>query len=218
MKFKVILLASLLISLNLYAYEPLMPGEATKKLVMSMDRFDGGAFSFEPPKNANRAEINCMFISKKLQSQWTKDDWEQCKIDSKDTMPHKPVVVKLDGTLAVLTFLKTQNNKTQMVLLNIDKNLVEPDIIDILDEIKSVFFTDINKKKNLCVINSYSLNDTKSNSTNCYELNKKENSIIISPLTKIIDFQCEGDCGGYDADAVKKFLIKNPDGYIIEGS
>ena len=133
-------------------------------------------------------------------------------------MPHKPVVVKLDGTLAVLTFLKTQNNKTQMVLLNIDKNLVEPDIIDILDEIKSVFFTDINKKKNLCVINSYSLNDTKSNSTNCYELNKKENSIIISPLTKIIDFQCEGDCGGYDADAVKKFLIKNPDGYIIEGS
>ena len=133
-------------------------------------------------------------------------------------MPHKPVVVKLDGTLAVLTFLKTQNNKTQMVLLNIDKNLVEPDIIDILDEIKSVFFTDINKKKNLCVINSYSLNDTKSNSTNCYELNKKENSIIISPLTKIIDFQCEGGCGGYDADAVKKFLIKNPDGYIIEGS
>ena len=80
-----------------------------------------------------------MFISKKLQSQWTKDDWEQCKIDSKDTMPHKPVVVKLDGTLAVLTFLKTQNNKTQMVLLNTDKTLVEPDIIDIFDETKSVF-------------------------------------------------------------------------------
>ena len=217
MKFKIILLA-LLTSLNLYAFEPLMPGEATKKASDEYGQVDSGAFSFEPSKNANRAEINCMFISKKLQSQWTKDDWEQCKIDSKDTMPHKPVVVKLDGTLAVLTFLKTQNNKTQMVLLNIDKNLVEPDIIDILDEIKSVFFTNINKKKNLCVINSYSLNDTKSNSTNCYELNKKENSIIISPLTKIIDFQCEGDCGGYDADAVKKFLIKNPDGYIIEGS
>lgn len=176
------------------------------------------AFSFEPPKNANRAEINCMFISKKLQSQWTKDDWEQCKIDDKATMPHKPVVIKLDGALAVLTFLKTQNNKTQMALLNTDKTLIEPDIIDIFDEIKSVFFTDINQKKNLCVINSYSLNGTNSNSTNCYELNKKENSIIISPLTKIIDFQCEGDCEGYDADAVKKFLIKNPDGYIIEGS
>ena len=66
MKFKNILLISFLMSLNLYAYEP--------------------------PKNANRAEINCMFISKKLQSQWTKDDWEQCKIDSKDTMPHKPEV------------------------------------------------------------------------------------------------------------------------------
>ena len=147
MKFKNILLLSFLMSLNLYAYEP--------------------------PKNANRAEINCMFISKKLQSQWIKDDWEQCKIDSKDTMPHKPVVVKLDGALAVLAFLKTQNNKTQMVLLNTDKTLVEPDIIDILDEIKSVFFADINKKKNLCVINSYSLNGTKSNVTNCYELNKK---------------------------------------------
>lgn len=192
MKFKSILLISFLMSLNLYAYEP--------------------------PKNANRAEINCMFISKKLQSQWTKDDWEQCKIDDKATMPHKPVVVKLDGALAVLVFLKTQNNKAQMTLLNTDKTLVEPDIIDIFDETKSVFFTDINKKKNLCVINSYSLNGTKSNSTNCYELNKKENSIIISPLTKIIDFQCEGDCEGYDADAVKKFLIKNPDGYIIEGS
>ena len=176
------------------------------------------AFSFEPPKNANRAEINCMFISKKLQSQWTKDDWEQCKIDDKATMPHKPVIVKLDGVLAVLTFLKTQNNKTQMVLLNTDKTLVEPDIIDIFDEIKSVFFTDINQKKNLCVINSYSLNGTKSNSTNCYELNKKENSIIISPLTKIIDFQCDDDCEGYDADAVKKFLIKNPDGYSTDGS
>lgn len=175
-------------------------------------------YAYEPPKNANRAEINCMFISKKLQSQWTKDDWEQCKIDDKATMPHKPVVVKLDGALAVLVFLKTQNNKAQMTLLNTDKTLVEPDIIDIFDETKSVFFTDINKKKNLCVINSYSLNGTKSNSTNCYELNKKENSIIISPLTKIIDFQCEGDCEGYDADAVKKFLIKNPDGYIIEGS
>jgi len=159
-----------------------------------------------------------MFISKKLQSQWTKDDWEQCKIDSKDTMPHKPVVVKLDGTLAVLTFLKTQNNKTQMVLLNTDKTLVEPDIIDIFDETKSVFFTDINIKKNLCVINNYSLKGTNSNSTNCYELNKKENSIIISPLTKIIDFQCDGDCEGYDADAVKKFLIKNPDGYSTDGS
>ena len=192
MKFKNILLISFLMSLNLYAYEP--------------------------PKNANRAEINCMFISKKLQSQWTKDDWEQCKIDSKDTMPHKPVVVKPDGALAVLAFLKTQNNKTQMALLNTDKTLIEPDIIDIFDEIKSVFFTDINQKKNLCVINSYSLNGTKSNVTNCYELNKKENSIIISPLTKIIDFQCEGDCEGYDEDAVKKFLIKNPDGYIIEGS
>ena len=175
-------------------------------------------YAYEPPKNANRAEINCMFISKKLQSQWIKDDWEQCKIDSKDTMPHKPVVVKLDGALAVLAFLKTQNNKTQMALLNTDKTLIEPDIIDIFDETKSVFFTDINKKKNLCVINSYSLNGTNSNLPSCYELNKKENSIIISPLTKIIDFQCEGDCEGYDADAVKKFLIKNPDGYIIEGS
>ena len=175
-------------------------------------------YAYEPPKNANRAEINCMFISKKLQSQWTKDDWEQCKIDSKDTMPHKPVVVKLDGVLAVLAFLKTQNNKTQIALLNTDKTLIEPDIIDIFDEIKSVFFTDINQKKNLCVINSYSLNGTNSNVTNCYELNKKENSIIISPLTKTIDFQCEGDCEGYDEDAVKKFLIKNPDGYIIEGS
>ncbi len=83
-------------------------------------------------------------------------------------MPHKPVVVKLDGTLAVLTFLKTQNNKTQMVLSNTDKTLIKPDIIDILDEIKSVFFTEINKKKNLCVINSYSLNDTRSNVTNYY--------------------------------------------------
>ena len=142
MKFKNILLLSFLMSLNLYAYEP--------------------------PKNANRAEINCMFISKKLQSQWTKDDWEQCKIDSKDTMPHKPVVVKLDGALAVLAFLKTQNNKTQIMLLNTDKTLIKPDIIDILDEIKSVFFTEINKKKNFYVINSYSLNDTRSNVTNCY--------------------------------------------------
>ena len=192
MKFKNILLLSFLMSLNLYAYEP--------------------------PKNANRAEINCMFISKKLQSQWTKDDWEQCKIDSKDTMPHKPVVVKLDGVLAVLAFLKTQNNKTQIALLNTDKTLIEPDIIDIFDEIKSVFFTDINQKKNLCVINSYSLNGTNSNVTNCYELNKKENSIIVSPLTKVLDFQCDSDCEGYDADAVKKFLTKNPDGYITEGS
>jgi hypothetical protein len=192
MKFKAILLISFIMSLNLYAYEP--------------------------PKNANRAEINCMFISKKLQSQWTKDDWEQCKIDDKATMPHKPVVVKLDGALAILMFLKTQNNKTQMALLNTDKTLVEPDIIDILYEIKSVFFADINKKKNLCVINSYSLNGTNSNVTNCYELNKKENSIIVSPLTKVLDFQCDSDCEGYDADAVKKFLTKNPDGYITEGS
>jgi len=155
-----------------------------------------------------------MFISKKLQSQWTKDDWEQCKIDDKATMPHKPVVVKLDGALAILMSLKTQNNKTQMALLNTDKTLVEPDIIDILDEIKSVFFADINKKKNLCVINSYSLNGTKSNITNCYELNKKENST----LTKVLDFQCDEECEGYDADAVKKFLTKNPDGYTIEGS
>ena len=175
-------------------------------------------YAYKPPKNANRAEINCMFISKKLQSQWTKDDWEQCKIDDKATMPHKSVVVKLDGALAVLTFLKTQNNKAQMMLLNTDKTLVEPDIIDIFDEIKSVFFTDINQKKNLCVINSYSLNGTNSNVTNCYELNKKENSIIISPLTKTIDFQCDSDCEGYDADAVKKSLIKNPDGYSTDGS
>lgn len=55
-----------------------------------------------------------------------------------------------------------------MMLLNTDKTLIKPDIIDILDEIKSVFFTEINKKKNLCVINSYSLNDTRSNVTNCY--------------------------------------------------
>ncbi|WP_149716621.1 hypothetical protein [Campylobacter concisus] len=109
-----------------------------------------------------------MFISKKFQSQWTKDDYEQCKIDSNNTIPHKPVAVKLDGALAVLTFLKTQNNKIQMMLLNTDKTLIKPDIIDILDEIKSVFFTEINKKKNLCVINSYSLNDTRSNVTNCY--------------------------------------------------
>ena len=192
MKFKAILLISFIMSLNLYAYEP--------------------------PKNANRAEINCMFISKKLQSQWTKDDWEQCKIDDKATMPHKPVVVKLDGALAILMFLKTQNNKTQMALLNTDKTLVEPDIIDILYEIKSVFFADINKKKNLCVINSYSLNGTNSNVTNCYELNKKENSIIISPLTKVLNFQCDDKYIEYDADAVKKFLTKNPDGYITEGS
>ena len=124
-------------------------------------------------------------------------------------MPHKPVIVKLDGTLAVLTFLKTQNNKTQMVLLNTDKTLVEPDIIDIFDETKSVILTDINTNKNLRVIKNNSIKGTNSNSTNCYELNKKENSIIISPLTKIIDFQCDGDCEGYDADAVKKFLIKN---------
>ena len=26
------------------------------------------AFSFEPPKNANRAEINCMFISKNFKA------------------------------------------------------------------------------------------------------------------------------------------------------
>ena len=83
-------------------------------------------------------------------------------------MPHKPVAVKLDGALAVLTFLKTQNNKTQMMLLNTDKTLIKPNIIDILDEIKSVFFTEINKKKNFYVINSYSLNDTRSNVTNCY--------------------------------------------------
>ena len=142
MKFKNILLLSFLMSLNLYAYEP--------------------------PKNANRAEINCMFISKKLKANGQKDDYEQCKIDSNNTMPHKPVAVKLDGALAVLTFLKTQNNKTQIMLLNTDKTLIKPDIIDILDEIKSVFFTEINKKKNLCVINSYSLNDTRSNVTNCY--------------------------------------------------
>lgn len=159
-----------------------------------------------------------MFISKKLQSQWTKDDWEQCKIDSNNTMPHKPVAVKLDGALAVLTFLKTQNNKTQMVLLNIDKTLIKPDIIDILDEIKSVFFTEINKKKNLCIINSYSLNDTRSNVTNCYELNKKENSIIVSLLTKVLNFQCNDKCVEYDTDAVKKFLIKNPNGYSTDGS
>ena len=73
MKFKMILLA-LLTSLNLYAFEPLMPGEATKKASDEYGQVDNGAFSFEPPKNANRAEINCMFISKKLQSQWTKDD------------------------------------------------------------------------------------------------------------------------------------------------
>ena len=83
-------------------------------------------------------------------------------------MPHKPVAVKLDGALAVLTFLKTQNNKTQMMLLNTDKTLIKPNIIDILNEIKSVFFTEINKKKNFYVINSYSLNDTRSNVTNCY--------------------------------------------------
>ena len=93
-------------------------------------------------------------------------------------MPHKPVAVKLDGALAVLTFLKTQNNKTQMVLLNINKTLIKPDIIDILDELKSVFFTEINKKKNLCVINRYSLNDTRNNVTNCYELNKKIRSLF----------------------------------------
>ena len=133
-------------------------------------------------------------------------------------MPHKPVAVKLDGALAVLTFLKTQNNKTQMVLLNTDKTLIKPDIIDILDEIKSVFFTEINKKKNLCVINRYSLNDTRSNVTNYYELNKKENSIIISPLTKVLNFQCDDKYVEYDADAVKKFLIKNPNGYSTDGS
>ncbi len=133
-------------------------------------------------------------------------------------MPHKPVAVKLDGALAVLTFLKTQNNKTQMVLLNTDKTLIKPDIIDILDEIKSVFFTEINKKKNLCVINRYSLNDTRSNVTNYYELNKKENSIIISPLTKVLNFQCDDKYIEYDADAVKKFLIKNPNGYSTDGS
>lgn len=109
-----------------------------------------------------------MFISKKLKANGQKDDREQCKIDSNNTMSHKPVAVKLDGALAILTFLKTQNNKTQMVLLNTDKTLIKPDIIDILDEIKLVFFIEINKKKNLCVINSYSLNDARSNVTNYY--------------------------------------------------
>ncbi|OUT09431.1 hypothetical protein B9N66_05890 [Campylobacter concisus] len=159
-----------------------------------------------------------MFISKKLKANGQKDDREQCKIDSNNTMPHKPVAVKLDGALAILTFLKTQNNKTQMVLLNTDKTLIKPDIIDILDEIKSVFFIEINKKKNLCVINSYSLNDARSNVTNYYELNKKENSIIVSLLTKVLNFQCDDKCIEYDADAVKKLLIKNPNGYSTYGS
>ena len=56
MKFKILL--TVLVVLNLHSFEPLMPGEATKKASDEYGQVDGGAFSFEPPKNANRAEIN----------------------------------------------------------------------------------------------------------------------------------------------------------------
>ena len=44
MKFKIILLASFLISLNLYAFEPIMPGEAYEKASDDYGQVDGGAF------------------------------------------------------------------------------------------------------------------------------------------------------------------------------
>ncbi|WP_103652427.1 hypothetical protein [Campylobacter concisus] len=44
MKFKIILLASFLISLNLYGFEPIMPGEAYEKASDDYGQVDGGAF------------------------------------------------------------------------------------------------------------------------------------------------------------------------------
>ena len=44
MKFKTILLMSLMIGLNLYAYEPLTPGKATEKASDEYGQVDGGAF------------------------------------------------------------------------------------------------------------------------------------------------------------------------------
>ena len=44
MKFKIVLLASLLINLNLSAFEPIMPGEAYEKASDDYGQVDGGAF------------------------------------------------------------------------------------------------------------------------------------------------------------------------------
>ena len=66
MKFKILL--TVLVVLNLHSFEPLMPGEATKKASDEYGQVDGGAFSFEPPKNANRAEINCILFPKNFKA------------------------------------------------------------------------------------------------------------------------------------------------------
>ena len=34
------------------------------------------SFAFEIPQNAHNIEIACMFESKRLQSEWTKQDWD----------------------------------------------------------------------------------------------------------------------------------------------
>ncbi len=173
------------------------------------------SFAFEIPQNAHNIEIACMFESKRLQSEWSKQDWDMCheKLKSFDTLlPHTPITLQFGKNKATLLFI-TNKNKIVMLLLNNDKLHIVPNVIDEFDKVESVFLTTIENTRHICVIDS--ANDL--HTTTCYEIQDKDMQVALSVLPKIVDYECKGICKEYNADSLKQFLYDNPQGFVTQG-
>lgn len=176
----------------------------------------GFSFAFEFPQNAHNAEIACMFESKRLQSEWSEQDWEFCKekfIGLDTLLPHAPITLQSDRNKATLLFITSKNNKILMLLLNNDTLRIAPNIIDEFNKIESVFFTSLDNTKHICVID----NVNNLHTTTCYEIQIKDTRVALSIFPKVVDFECRGACKEYNADSIKQFLSSNPQGFVTQG-
>lgn len=173
------------------------------------------SFAFEIPQNAHNIEIACMFESKRLQSEWSKQDWEFCKEKIKGLdmlLPHAPITIQSGKNKAALLFI-TNKNKIAMLLLNNDKMRIVPNIIDEFDKVESVFLATIENTKHICVIDN--ANDL--HTTACYEVQTKDTQVTLSIFPKIVDYECKGICKEYNANSIKQFLNDNPQGFVTQG-
>ena len=174
------------------------------------------SFAFEIPQNAHNIEIAYMFESKRLQSEWSKQDWDMCHKKFKDfdtLLPHTPITLQSGKNKTTLLFITSKNNKTLMLLLNNDKVRIVPNIIDEFDKVESVFLTTIENTRHICVIDN--ANDL--HTTTCYEIQDKDMQVALSVLPKIVDYECKGICEEYNADSLKQFLNDNPQGFVTQG-
>lgn len=98
-----------------------------------------------------------MFQTQRLQSDWNEQGRELCLQQFKglDTLlPHPPITIQEDKNKATLLFITNKNNKTIMLLLNNDTMLITPNIIDEFNAVKAAFFTFLENKKHICVIDN----------------------------------------------------------------